>query len=517
MDKRRKLEGREGVLYLILFALALFVRVYKLGILPYGLHVDEAGMAYDAWSLANWGLDRYYKFYPVYFLNYGSGQSVLYGYCCALLMKFFEPGMVLYRIPAVVFGMLTWLFGSLLIRENIGRKEGLIGAALLAVCPFFVLTSRMGLDCYLFSGAAAVSLYLLTRAIRAEKKSRALLLYLLSGISFGSCLYTYILSWLVLPLFLAMTFLYLFWIHRTSLPKMICLGIPLGILAAPLLLMLAINTFDLPEIATAYITIPKLLGYRGAEVSFRNAINNIPSLVQAFFFYDDWRYNSVPTWFSMYPVSVPFAIAGMVQGGRETLEAVRKKKWSVTALAFFWLTAQIGMGLLIELPNVNKMNGVYFILVYFTVLGIKKCWNGLKSAKGKRIFAVCVGGLYVLFAAGFVKYYFTDYTEDTTPLSLFGDTYADILEEWAPVIGDKPVYVDCGYAYYALGEGLSPMEFQLVEQGDKERGQIHFDADTSSIDEDGFYLLFRSESFTEQLLEDGFKMEHAGKFKLLYK
>ena len=107
MDKRRKLEGREGVLYLLLFALALFVRVYKLGILPYGLHVDEAGMAYDAWSLANWGLDRYYKFYPVYFLNYGSGQSVLYGYCCALLMKFFKPGMVLYRIPAVVFGMLT--------------------------------------------------------------------------------------------------------------------------------------------------------------------------------------------------------------------------------------------------------------------------------------------------------------------------------------------------------------------------------------------------------------------------
>ena len=61
------------------------------------------------------------------------------------------------------------------------------------------------------------------------------------------------------------------------------------------------------------------------------------------------------------------------------------------------------------------------------------------------------------------------------------------------------------------------MEFQLVEQGDKERGQIHFDADPSSIDEDGFYLLFRSESFTEQLLKDGFKMEHAGKFKLLYK
>lgn len=159
-------------LYIGIFLLALYLRAYRLGELPYGLHIDEAGMGYDALSLSRWGLDRYYKFYPVYFINYGGGQSVLYGYFCALLLKFFPLSTELLRVPAVCFGMLTWFFGTQLIRENIGEKEGLFGAFLLAVCPCFILHSRMALDCYLFSGASTVSLYLLSRAVKAAGGGR---------------------------------------------------------------------------------------------------------------------------------------------------------------------------------------------------------------------------------------------------------------------------------------------------------------------------------------------------------
>lgn len=516
MKSRKEKPRVEVIFYLLVFALALFVRIYKLGDLPYGLHIDEAGMGYDAWSLSQWGLDRYYKFYPVYFINYGGGQSVLYGYLCAFLLKFLGLSTTVLRIPAVVFGMLTWLFGTLLIRENLGKKEGMAGSLLLAVCPCFIIMSRMALDCFLFSGSAAVSLYCFTKAIKAGTGRRALCLYGVTGISFGVTLYTYALSWLVVPLFLVFAISYLLYLHKISWKQLVCMGIPLALLAAPLMLMLAINTFELPEIATIHFTIPRLLEYRGAEVSLKNVINNIPLFVQSLFFYDDWRYNSVPTWFSMYLVSVPFVLIGAGEGIRGLCRSVRERKISFTAVIFFWFTAQICMGLCIKDPNVNKMNGIYFSMVFLTILGFNKCWKGLISLKGKRVFLFGTAGLYLVFSLSFIGYYFTKYTEDTHPLPLFAETYAEVLEDWKDVIGDRQVYTDMMYIYYALGEKQSPMEFQLIEQGMSDRGNVHFGF-PDRVDEDGFYITFDGGSLTEQLEKDGFQSIQTGKLTVLYK
>ena len=72
---KKKVIKAEGIIYGLIFLLALFLRVYRLNDLPYGIHMDEAGMGYDAYSLANWGLDRYYKFYPIYFINFGGAPK----------------------------------------------------------------------------------------------------------------------------------------------------------------------------------------------------------------------------------------------------------------------------------------------------------------------------------------------------------------------------------------------------------------------------------------------------------
>lgn len=134
---KKKAIKAEGIIYGLIFLLALFLRVYRLNDLPYGIHMDEAGMGYDAYSLANWGLDRYYKFYPVYFINFGGGQSVLYGYSCAFLLKFFKLSVTLLRTPAVISGMMTWLFGNIVDKKKILEEE----LELPALCfwPFAVL------------------------------------------------------------------------------------------------------------------------------------------------------------------------------------------------------------------------------------------------------------------------------------------------------------------------------------------------------------------------------------------
>lgn len=416
----------ERLLYSGIFLLALFLRIYRLSELPYGIHVDEAGMGYDAYSIAHWGLDRYCKFYPVYFINYGGGQSVLYGYLCALLMKIFEPSVLIFRIPAVCSGMLTCCFGAWIIRKALGRKAGMIGAFLLAVCPCFILTSRLGLDCYLFLGTSTVALYFFIHAVEAGKDKK--MWYAVSGLGFGISLYSYALSWLVIPLFLLCALTYLIYIRKICWKQILVIGIPLMILAMPLMLMLCINFFELPEIATTYITIPRLMEFRASEISFKHVINNIPVLIQTYFFNDEWLYNSIPTYFSLYVISIPFALVGIRRGLVLTLEVIRDRKFSISAMIFLWFCAQTCMGLVIKGPCVNKMNGIFFSLLFFTVYGIRECWLMIQKENIRKWFVIGTAVTYMAFFAGFIKYYFTEYIQDTFPLPYFDALYADVLE-----------------------------------------------------------------------------------------
>lgn len=87
------------------FLLAVIVRMYKISDIPYGIHIDEAGMCYDAWSLQKYHVDRWLNSFPVYLINFGDGQSSLYAYLCAIMIKVFGKGewnIIWMRMPGVL-------------------------------------------------------------------------------------------------------------------------------------------------------------------------------------------------------------------------------------------------------------------------------------------------------------------------------------------------------------------------------------------------------------------------------
>ena len=49
------IENKTKILFTAILIIAIFVRIYKVQEIPHGLNVDEAGMAYDAYCLANYG------------------------------------------------------------------------------------------------------------------------------------------------------------------------------------------------------------------------------------------------------------------------------------------------------------------------------------------------------------------------------------------------------------------------------------------------------------------------------
>ena len=194
----------------------------------------------------------------------------MYAYLTAALIKIFGYSIFVVRTPAVLFRIISFICGYFLVKSNKNKINTLTFLYLLAFAPYFIMQSRWDLDCNLLVSFLTISICLLIKAI--EKNNNYILVC--SGILFGLSLYTYALSYLIIPLFLLFICIYLLYIKKFNLGKLIILGFPIFILSLPLMLMILINNGLLSEI-NSFITIPILPNYRGAEISVNNIINNL--------------------------------------------------------------------------------------------------------------------------------------------------------------------------------------------------------------------------------------------------
>ena len=178
---------------LLLFLIAVFLRVYRLESLPDVLHIDEAGLGYNAWCLAHYGTDRYLNVRPFYPQNFYGGQSPLYTYLLALLIRTVGQGnlsLTLLKIPAVLASLLLFFVGTKSIRLVFDDQKWSIAAFLLTICPYYIMSARFALDCNLMLCCSAVALLFLIRFTQ----TKTLRNLILSGVFFGITMYSYALS-----------------------------------------------------------------------------------------------------------------------------------------------------------------------------------------------------------------------------------------------------------------------------------------------------------------------------------
>ena len=74
-------EKHYKIIWLVFAIILFFTVIFKFGEIPTYIGVDEAGMAYDAFCLAEYGTDRSQNSYPLYLTNFGQGQSSLCEMC----------------------------------------------------------------------------------------------------------------------------------------------------------------------------------------------------------------------------------------------------------------------------------------------------------------------------------------------------------------------------------------------------------------------------------------------------
>lgn len=521
MKKLDKKDLIKIILFIIILVTAIVIRSYRLDEIPVGINVDEAGMAYDAFCLLHFRVDRALNYLPVYLVNFGGGQSVFYAYSTAIMILIFGFKLFSFRITAVIINIIAIIIGYLLIKKNTSRTNALIFMTILTINPWNIMASRWGLDCNLLAPFMLISVYFLT-------KSEKWYHYIITGIVFGVTLYTYALSYVIIPIFLFFTLIYMLYVKKIKFKNIIIMGVPLFILALPLILMILVNNDVINQI-NWIITIPKLPNYRNAEISFGNFISQITN-PKTLFVYDDLPFNSVSKFGTIYKTCIPFAILGFIIECVYLVKSIKNKEFRLGTVFLIWFVPTYLFLMFIQDINVSKANAIFIPLIYFQYSCFEYAINLLKEDEKykKPFFGLLIGvmsALYICNFGMFTKYYFTQYEKDYAQQMFFEKELLYAIEQVNGIeeYKNKDVYLytaaERPYIYTLIMNPISPYDFNETRGENDSYGRYHIlSMDNREIHEDGVYIVRVDTDFVYELAEyHGFNYTQVGTYMILFK
>ena len=458
--KLKKIFTFQNFAIVFIIALAIFTRLFKLTEVPVGLHDDEAAMAYDAFSLAHWRVNRQMMHLPVYLPNYGGGQSALYAYVDAFFILIFGLNTFIIRLPAALFSLAVVLFGGLIMKDIYGKKTGILAGLLLAIFPYFICQGRFGLDCNLFLGTAVISFFLLLLAIKKQK----ILWWLLAGLSFGITLYSYALSWIVVPILLLLTFIYLLWLKKITFTQLLSFFGPFLILALPLFLFVLINTFDFDPIFTRFFYIPKLNSFRSDEFNINDISPRLLDLPRSLLYISNQdNFESFMTGWTLYAWSLPFLIFGLIGVVKKSFFAIKNKKFTPESLVVFWMISELILTV-IQGSVLHRHNSAFFPLAFCVIYGIRWFYQSLKP-QWRNLYVSLVLTIYLISFGYFYYQYFIVFPNQGYQMH-FDDTpqrALEALDSWSleqgissEQLNQRQIWIDVKYIFYYLGAQVPP-------------------------------------------------------------
>lgn len=514
------------ILLCLAIALIAFLHLFRLIEVPFGLNIDEAGSCYDAWCLANFGTDRYGNSYPVYFVNYGGGQNALLTYILAVAYRLFGYHDIIVRLIMALMAFVTAFFGYKLIREIREEKtDATLFLLLYAIMPICIMLFRIGVESTLMICFAVIFLYYFLLGIQNRNKWY----YFLAGVSGGLMLYTYALTYIVMPLMLLLSFIYVLRIRNDSKSKIeevkhwIIMGIPLALLAAPLIAVQLINMLDLPQMMIGPFTLTKLMTYRGAELSLSNPLKGLLNVFRYVCTFDPLTYNTISTYGTLYYISIPFIVYGLVWCIKKTIYSCKQRELDANTIMLAWFAAECLMGCLLtenSPPFTSRMNGIYIVVLYFLVVGLVECgrkirdWgqkhesvessnNEQKGRKRLGIYILAMATAYAMCFISFITYYFGDYTDDTYPLdNLFCKDYGEVVEFLngeGSIYANMPLYLENKFIYYVLPAQVRAQGVGVAVDGISEYGNVHFGF-PEKTDFNGNYVVYEKEQQSRDYL-----------------
>jgi len=479
-----------------ILCLALFTRTYQVGSIPQSLYVDEAGVGCNAWCLAHYGVDRYLNEMPIYPQNYRDGQSPLYTYLLALLIKTAGKGelsVALCRIPAILFSLLTVIMGTMLVRLVFKNKKiALMGAFFLTVCPFFFMNGRYALDCNLMLGCCMTSMYFLVRYVSCPKIRRLLP----CGIAFGITLYSYAMSYVIIALFCILASLYLLYTRKIPLIHIIIWAACIVITALPVILFIFSLLFGLPPYKFLCFTIAPIARHRVGEAFTESFWESMRAALSISLTHGDMPVDSIKKYYTMYVVSIPFILLGFGASLCRLAVSLRSRVFRYEALfVLFFLSALTTVSIFGINHSAYRGNSFFVAYLYFLVYGITILYSFVKNYQ--KLFICVLASCYLIWSASFMRFYFREYEVSPYPNSLYAIPASAEIQYALDNLEMERLYLDC----ITIGENYlffhpeSPFEVN-GSRHDEGFGKNYFLVNEDTPIEENYVYIVRKENFS---------------------
>lgn len=428
--------------FFIILLIAILARTWDFGSVPAGFNQDGAMAAVDAKALADYGTDRFGMKYPVHFTAWGYGQmSVLLSYLMVPFIEVAGLNEITARLPILIVSLFGILAFYGLIKNILGRTAGLLALFFIAINPWHIMQSRWALDCNLFPHFFLIGCYFLY--LSTFKRGY---LYL-SMTAFAFCMYSYGVSFLTVPIFLALVAGYSLWKKIFDLRDIALGGITYLLVSGPIWAVMVINFLRLPSIETPIFTIPFFPdSVRSGDILFfahsikDQLLNNINSFTYVVVKQGpDLPWNAIDSFGTYYQFSLPFVLLGLFIVLKRSFVPIRTSQSndkSATSLQFIYFMLLSGVvigiwtGLVIASVNVNRINIIFYFIILLMVIGV------YELIKSIRTLGYVLVPLYFFFFILFCNYYQGTWAREIGPYYFSG--MADALKAAKKI--DSPRY-----------------------------------------------------------------------------
>lgn len=404
-------ETNKKVIILLIFAIAIIIRIVKWPLIMEEINCDEAMTAINAKVISETGCDIYGTSLPVYFETWLiGGQSALLTYLMSISIKIFGFSIISIRLPTLIISIISiFIFDKLvkIVFED-NYKIRTIMLLILALNPWHIMQSSWALDCNLFPHFMLYAIYFLIKGIKQSKKY----LYI-SIVFFGITLYTYGIALYATPIFLVISYLYLLKNKKIKIFDAIISVLIFIIITCPIISMSIINLLGLSTVKIGNITIQKFEYFKRTEDMLlfskdflKTLINNIFTTIKLILINEDGlNWNAIHGVGTIYIGSIIFAIIALI----ETIASKKQKNNNGISIIIIWLITSIIIGILINDVNINRLNIIWYPIIFLVGYGI---YITLDECNFNKVILFTILIIYFIYFAIFIeKFYSTNYNK----------------------------------------------------------------------------------------------------------
>ncbi|MES2795029.1 MAG: phospholipid carrier-dependent glycosyltransferase [Bacteroidota bacterium] len=400
------------IAFFFLLAIGVFLRIFKLGLIPVGLNADEASIGYEAYSILKTGADRWGIQLPPYFLSFGSGQNTLYAYLSVPFLYFFDLNQHSIRLLSAFLGLgtipLVYLFAKLLFKNY----YFVLAATLLYLFdPYLFMISRWALEYNILPFFVIFSLYLFTKTfltISSEEKlnfSKKLIL-IFSFPSLALIIYTYASALFIIPAFMGLIFIY-FWqdIKRHKLLFSASIALFFFILCPFILFILKNHVLKTELAIEQYLPfeIPKMLSNR--EEVYKGFGKNLALIKKNFIFvfsgFKEFDRAINTTKFFTPHFFLVFSLLGLIYLAQQAYNQLNNQ----FKVLYFWSLSCLIPFLLFEM-NLNRSVHLQAVVPILSLIGVFIFMENILDTRFKKQLLCAFIGLFCIQSVIFYGEYF---------------------------------------------------------------------------------------------------------------